>query len=193
MILSHKEAVMILRNLLACSACTASSKLVAEGHPSKHEDMMPSLTTGCNLHFRIKKKLLTLGLKPSLNLFSSNSSHLGVVSVRQARGEMIGRACRKFDQVLVRLLVSLPTSVRAFVLGVIQIWLVMTSNFKMIAAVVRSAENLELELSIQTTRRSLRTTRWRELLGFKKLVNAKGHDDVSLEAFANYGELVLRP
>ncbi|KAF2559316.1 hypothetical protein F2Q68_00015468 [Brassica cretica] len=129
MIISHKEAVMILRNLLACSACTASGKLVAEGHPSKHEDMM------------------------SLNLFSSNSSHLGVVSVRQARGEMIGRACRKFDQVLVRLLVSLPPSVRAFVLGVIQIWLVMTSNFKMIAAVVRSAENLELELSIQTTRR----------------------------------------
>ncbi|KAF3596737.1 hypothetical protein DY000_02025822 [Brassica cretica] len=31
---------MTLRNVLACFACTASGKLVAEGRPSKHEDMM---------------------------------------------------------------------------------------------------------------------------------------------------------
>ena len=34
------QAVMTLRNVLACFACTASGKLVAEGRPSKHEDMM---------------------------------------------------------------------------------------------------------------------------------------------------------
>ena len=32
-----RQAVMMLRNILAC---TASGKLVAEGRPSKHEDMM---------------------------------------------------------------------------------------------------------------------------------------------------------
>ncbi|KAF3590193.1 hypothetical protein DY000_02020321 [Brassica cretica] len=35
-----RQAVMTLRDVLACSACTAPVKLVAEGRPSKHEDMM---------------------------------------------------------------------------------------------------------------------------------------------------------
>ena len=35
-----RHAVMALRNVLACSACTASGKLGGSTPPSKHEDMM---------------------------------------------------------------------------------------------------------------------------------------------------------
>ena len=39
-----RQAMMTLRNVVACDTCTASDKLVAQGHPSKHEDMIVAVT-----------------------------------------------------------------------------------------------------------------------------------------------------
>ncbi|KAF2603281.1 hypothetical protein F2Q70_00027867 [Brassica cretica] len=79
-----RQAMMTLGNVVACDTCTASDKLVAQGRPSKHEDMTVAVTWS--------NEWWLLGILLSRIHEESDSSHLGAVSVR--RGEMTSELTR---------------------------------------------------------------------------------------------------